>query len=540
MSCDAFQLGQPLEDVNYESAQEADVPVTVEVAGPPESSQQLEPEILDCAAELPIYTRHLLLSEPSDEIDNGENPSNFLDIKEIRTNNNQGMMALDPVDQKTKRSSGEWTNAGDGKADGGSLSECSKRSRLFQDPQPEVTDGGETLRDRSSVPERKQPEDVPELLCTLESSREMGDCIKNRPEKPPSDPSEEETPEAVGLLHKEEVVTDGICSSTANKTSKVRKTKGPEGMVQKESSLDVDEDIYRDEEEIEQEKIRKGIAAFEKGTTDDLKLGVGPEVDILEYCQREWRGKTSVAKIMKEGYEQVSHCFNSIRRVRGDNYCALRATLFQCLSQMTALPQWMADDDLTQLPETLIKKYEWIKLWKFWHSYGSTKTWVRMKESLELLKKKWSDLSEIQISDKKQAACDEIFQNEEEYCLYEAVKFLMLKTAIDLFNASEDGREVPVFSWLLFARNTSNNPCEFMKNHLNHVGHTGGLEQVEMFLLGYTLRHTIKVYRLYKYGTDEFITHYPNDQADWPVVTLITEDDRHYNVPVRVCEETSV
>ncbi|XP_069586700.1 ubiquitin thioesterase otulin isoform X1 [Ranitomeya imitator] len=523
------------------SKPEADVPVKVEVADPPESSQQLEPEILNCAVLPSFYTRgSALLSETSDTTDNGEKSPDFLDFGETGTNQNRGMMALDPVDQNTQQSSGEWRNTKDGKADVGSLSERSKRSRLLQDPQPEETDGGESVRDRSSVPEREQPEDVPQPVQTLEDLREMGDCIKNQPERPPSDGSREETPDAVELLHKDEVVTDGICSSTANKTLEAMKTKRQDGMVQKELSLDVDEDLYRDEEEIEKEKIKKGIAAIDKGTTDDLKLGLGPEVDILEYCQREWRGKTSVAKIMKEGYEQVSRCFNSIRRVRGDNYCALRATLFQCLSQMTMLPQWMADDDLTQLPEKLMKKYEWIKLWRFWHSYGSTKTWVRLKESLELLQKKWSELSEIQVSDKKQAACDEIFQKEEEYCLYEAVKFLMLKTAIDLFNASENGTEVPVFSWLLFARNTSNNPCEFLKNHLNHVGHSGGLEQVEMFLLGYALQHTIKVYRLYKYGTDEFITHYPNDQAAWPVVTLITEDDRHYNVPVRVCEETSV
>ncbi|XP_073425548.1 ubiquitin thioesterase otulin isoform X2 [Dendrobates tinctorius] len=523
------------------SKPEADVPVTVDVADPPESSQQLEPEILNCAVLPSFYTRgDTSLTEASDTTDNGEKPSDFLDVGEIGTNQNQGMMALDPVDQNTKQSSGEWRNIKDGKAAVGCQSECSKRSRLLQDPKPEETDGGESVRDRSSVPEREQPEDVPQPLHIFKHSREMGDCIKNKPEKPPSDGSREEPPDVVELLHKDEVVTDGICSSTANKTLEAMKTKRQEGVVQKGLSLDVDEDLYRDEEEIEKEKIEKGIAAIDKGTTEDLKLGVGPEVDILEYCQREWRGKTSVAKIMKEGYEQVSRCFNSIRRVRGDNYCALRATLFQCLSQMTTLPQWMADDDLTQLPEKLVKKYEWIKLWRFWHSYGSTKTWVRLKESLEMLKKKWSELSEIQVSDQKQAACDEIFQKEEEYCLYEAVKFLMLKTAIDLFSASENGTEVPVFSWLLFARNTSNNPCEFLKNHLNHVGHSGGLEQVEMFLLGYALQHTIKVYRLYKYGTDEFITHYPNDQAGWPVVTLITEDDRHYNVPVRVCEETSV
>ncbi|KAK2503754.1 hypothetical protein MC885_004832 [Smutsia gigantea] len=61
-----------------------------------------------------------------------------------------------------------------------------------------------------------------------------------------------------------------------------------------------------------------------------------------------------------------------------------------------------------------------------------------------------------------------------------------------------------------------------------------------MFLLAYAVRHTIQVYRLSKYSTEEFITVYPTDPPmDWPVVTLIAEDDRHYNIPIRVCEETS-
>lgn len=65
--------------------------------------------------------------------------------------------------------------------------------------------------------------------------------------------------------------------------------------------------------------------------------------------------------------------------------------------------------------------------------------------------------------------------------------------------------------------------------------------QVEMFLLAYAVCHTIQVYRLSKYSTEEFITVYPTDPPrDWPMVTLIAEDDRHYNVPVRVCEETSL
>lgn len=54
-----------------------------------------------------------------------------------------------------------------------------------------------------------------------------------------------------------------------------------------------------------------------------------------------------------------------------------------------------------------------------------------------------------------------------------------------------------------------------------------------MFLLGYALQCTIQVYRLYKADTEEFVTYYPDDHRDeWPCVCLVTEDDRHYNVPV--------
>lgn len=57
--------------------------------------------------------------------------------------------------------------------------------------------------------------------------------------------------------------------------------------------------------------------------------------------------------------------------------------------------------------------------------------------------------------------------------------------------------------------------------------------KVEMFLLGYTLECTIQVYRLYKADTEEFVTFYPDDHRDdWPSVCLVTEDDRHYNVPI--------
>ncbi|PNI42213.1 OTULIN isoform 4, partial [Pan troglodytes] len=52
------------------------------------------------------------------------------------------------------------------------------------------------------------------------------------------------------------------------------------------------------------------------------------------------------ATCMKMGYEEVSQKFTSIRRVRGDNYCALRATLFQAMSQAVGLPPWLQDPEL--------------------------------------------------------------------------------------------------------------------------------------------------------------------------------------------------
>ncbi|XP_058666498.1 ubiquitin thioesterase otulin isoform X2 [Ammospiza caudacuta] len=262
-----------------------------------------------------------------------------------------------------------------------------------------------------------------------------------------------------------------------------------------ESSEESEEDMYRDEEEIEREKI-----LLSETNSSEYKLSVSPEMDIMEYCMKEWRGNTPAAKRMRKGYEAVAQKFASIRRIRGDNYCAFRATLFQILSQATQLPRWLQSEDFTM----------------------------------------WKNISEIKGPLEKQEACDKLFKNEEEeYSLYEALKFLMLNTAIELYNADKSGRRVPVFSWLLFARDTSSNPCQLMQNHLNHIGHSGGLEQVEMFLLAYALQYTIQVYRLYKHSTDEFITLYPNDpEEDWPVVTLITEDDRHYNIPVRMCQET--
>lgn len=58
--------------------------------------------------------------------------------------------------------------------------------------------------------------------------------------------------------------------------------------------------------------------------------------------------------------------------------------------------------------------------------------------------------------------------------------------------------------------------------------------QVEMFLLGHTLGVTLQVVRPASYGQDDFICYYPDVNIGlWPEVTLVAEDDRHYNVLVK-------
>ncbi|KAK1173947.1 ubiquitin thioesterase otulin isoform X1 [Acipenser oxyrinchus oxyrinchus] len=292
-------------------------------------------------------------------------------------------------------------------------------------------------------------------------------------------------------------------------------------------------DLYRGAEEIEEDQLEKNGAKCVDDFMD--KCSISPEVDMLIYSENEWRGNTAKSAQIKKAYEEVHKSFSGLRRVRGDNYCALRATLFQALVQSKKVPAWLQREDFIQLPEKLASCYDWLKQWRFTQEYTNGNWMELLKGHMQLLKRKWLAVVESSSAEERQAVCDEIFRNEEEeHSLLEAVKLLMLNTAIELYNDIQQEKDVPIFCWLLFARDSSDTPCTFLSNHLNQVGFSGGLEQVEMFLLGYALELTIHVYRLYKFETDEFLTFYPDDhKEDWPVVSLITEDDRHYNVPVQ-------
>ena len=57
--------------------------------------------------------------------------------------------------------------------------------------------------------------------------------------------------------------------------------------------------------------------------------------------------------------------------------------------------------------------------------------------------------------------------------------------------------------------------------------------QIELILLASMLGITIKVIRLSQYGETDFTAKFSDDsQTEQYTVTLLSEDDRHYNVPL--------
>ncbi|XP_062381952.1 OTU deubiquitinase with linear linkage specificity b isoform X2 [Sardina pilchardus] len=337
---------------------------------------------------------------------------------------------------------------------------------------------------------------------------------------------------------------DKVADQMRSEEQETNKLKVPVSSIMPEDD-NSEEDLYRGEDEIEKERNAKDETC--PGSQADLapegQCSVEGPVELLTYSQREWRGNTAKSDLIRKGYEMISHDFEHLRRVRGDNYCALRATLFQLLTQSIQLPACIADHDFSLWPKQLLSVKDLVDQWRFPFASGSSTTGgvEQLEHYLQLLKKRWQEAVEAHGQKDREALCQQVFQGgEEEYGLLEAVKFLMLRTAVELHGASERGESVPEFCWLLFARDSSRCPRTLLTNHLLHVGSSGGLEQVEMFLLGYSLQQTIQVYRLYKADTEEFVTFYPDDHTeDWPHLCLLTEDDRHYNVPVPKAQKVS-
>ncbi|XP_016345506.1 neurofilament medium polypeptide [Sinocyclocheilus anshuiensis] len=399
----------------------------------------------------------------------------------------------------------------------------------------------EDTEDKGEVPVLNEPKLVEEVVKDAETGPQKTEDEKEKQEEEASVAKENEGKEDTSATPKSEIL---FSSSTVEvKLIQIQKDT-EESMEEVHETLDEYESayLYLGAEEIEMgasnNKTSKPLLELTIPGVE-TRCSLAPAVDILAYSEREWKGNTARSALIRKGYSEMSRSFSGLRRVRGDNYCALRATLYQLLANSTAMPTWLQDEGFLLLPEKIEAQDHLIGGWVFPPEckLGSEKesSVERLKCYLDLLKKKWQAAAACESSEEKHNLCERVFQGgEEEYGLLEALKFLMLAKAVELHHNMTADQEVPVFCWLLFARDTSENPQTLLANHLSQIGFSGGVEQVEMFLLGYALKHTIQAFRLYMTDTEEFVTHYPDDhKQEWPCVCIVTEDDRHYNVPVR-------
>ncbi|MEE6465349.1 hypothetical protein FKM82_006529 [Ascaphus truei] len=120
-------------------------------------------------------------------------------------------------------------------------------------------------------------------------------------------------------------------------------------------------------------------------------LSVNAEVDVLSYCAKEWNGEALRVRQMRKAYEELfwRHHIKSFRRVKDDNYGALRAVLFQVFSQGIPFPVWMKEKDILKLPEKLLYSQgcNWIQQFSFGpEKYAGPKVYAKLRKCLEVFK----------------------------------------------------------------------------------------------------------------------------------------------------------
>lgn len=317
---------------------------------------------------------------------------------------------------------------------------------------------------------------------------------------------------------------------------------GEENLPSYEDAVGSSNDVgYSSRETIPADNQQGGYDAPDDGICQshdsNLPLSVHDKINLLEYSEAEWKGDTLAAQQVKLGYSRIMEetgC-GFVRKIRGDNYCGLRATCFQVLSQnLIVLPHF---DEIQHIPHELLScGCDWLTEWSFAGrlEVSSKEKVSKMIECLKCFGDALETSKSIKDENTRVEHFLKLFNSGDSYeiKLFEALKLLMLHAAVKLHDM-KGKEEEPVLGMLLFARDTSNNPEELMKHHLNTVGDEGGLEQVEMCLLGYTLNLTIRVLRPSQAEQQDFISYFPADHGDdWDICNLIAEDDRHYNIIV--------
>lgn len=271
-------------------------------------------------------------------------------------------------------------------------------------------------------------------------------------------------------------------------------------------------------------------------------INIVQPVSLATYAEQEWKGNTDKARAIRQGYSRVPGLLACHRMsvIRGDNYCGLRSVLFQVLSSGLRVTQgWSGIIGMMDSLHGLYNSGQaGLNEWTFARRLPGhcSDRLASMSKCVLTLYATIEEVCNLPTQQERERRTISLLNTGTTFDLelMEGLKVMMLLTLSDLHKRINDGEEdVPIFAHLLFARDSSSNVAAFLKNHLNAVGDSAGLEQVEMCLLGYALGVKIRVLRLAQFGQQDFDCVFPEDvPVDWPVIGLIAEDDRHYNVPL--------
>ncbi|XP_076450657.1 uncharacterized protein LOC143286770 isoform X2 [Babylonia areolata] len=274
----------------------------------------------------------------------------------------------------------------------------------------------------------------------------------------------------------------------------------------------------------------------------DQVTSIGKAVPIVDYAAQEWKGDTPKAHTIRQGYLAIPEMFSCqhLRQVRGDNYCALRSTLFQVLVGGHRVTQrWPGLIAIVErLHELNADSNSGLSHWTFGgrlRCEGEEERFSIVAQCVLSLYVMVEEIIALPTPEERLARTLSLLNGSERFDaeLMEGLKLMMLFGANDLQQGMRREAEVPTFAWLLFARDTSMDLVSFVRNHLNCVGDSAGIDQVEMSLLGHCLGVRLRVARLDHHGQEDFECTFPDEAPpEWPSICLLAEDDRHYNVPV--------
>ena len=274
---------------------------------------------------------------------------------------------------------------------------------------------------------------------------------------------------------------------------------------------------------------------------------------IKQVIESEWKGDTSMAQKMRDGYNEIAqkHPDHAVLNIRGDNYCAIRAPLVGVLAtggKMPGLEKAINDEDLKAVVENLDENT--IKNWRFQERAGIQRKQPVTSEvvfdymmqcinSLKTLEQRMK--AEIPEGKPLANAVAEYLNTHEQEDLMamEAIKALMLLNAHFVYTAENAFGEFGSSVAMMRCKENATTFNDFVKNYFHPMGHGGGLEMTEIHLLAVTLGCGLPAFSVHDHGKSDFLRTFGQEAKQQggiplapssPLFTLLTEDDRHYNV----------